>query len=71
VRTITKRAAKVSVRGYFGDRPLSTGATIEIRVSAPRSIGRFISFTMRKDRGTPTPRKACLGPNASDVEACP
>jgi len=70
-RTVTKRSATVSVRGYFGDRPLSRGAVIEIRVSAPRSIGRFVAYTMRRDRGTPTPRRGCLALNTTDVVTCP
>ena len=71
VRTVAKRSSKVSVRGYFGDRPLSRGAVIEVRVSAPRSIGRFISFTMRKDRKTPVPNRGCLAADAINVVACP
>jgi Ca2+-binding RTX toxin-like protein len=70
-RSVSSRSASVSVRGYFGDRPLSRGATIEVRVSAPRTIGRFISFTMRKDRNSPAPRRGCLAPNTTDVIACP
>jgi Ca2+-binding RTX toxin-like protein len=71
VRHIDKRTATVSVRGYFGDRPLARGSRIEIRVSATRSLGRFISFTMRKDRKTPVPKRGCLAANSSDVVACP
>jgi hypothetical protein len=70
-RSVTRRTASVSLRGYFGDRPLSRGARIEIRVSAPRTIGLFISFTMRKDRSSPPARRGCLAPNASDAIACP
>ena len=70
-RTIATRRAKVSIRGFFGDRPLSRGATIEVRVSAPKTIGRYISWTMRRDRRSPAPRRACLAPNATDVITCP
>jgi hypothetical protein len=70
-RSVTRRSTSVSVRGYFGDRPLSRGARIEIRISAPRTIGRFIAFTMRKDRSSPTPTRGCLAPNGNDAIACP
>ncbi|HEV2786679.1 MAG TPA: MopE-related protein, partial [Solirubrobacteraceae bacterium] len=44
-RTFPSRRPKLSVRGYFGDRPLAAGTRIEVRVTAPRTIGRVISFT--------------------------
>ena len=70
-RTIPARRATVSVRGLFGDRSMSAGTTIEIRVSAPRTVGRYIAFTMRRDRRSPRPRRACLAPDASNVVRCP
>ncbi len=70
-RTIPARRAKVSIRGYFGERPLSAGATIEVRVSAPKTVGRFISFTMRRDKRAPKPVRRCLAPNTTDVVTCP
>ncbi|HTN25280.1 MAG TPA: MopE-related protein, partial [Solirubrobacteraceae bacterium] len=69
-RSVPTRRAAVSIRGYFGDRPISRGSVIEVRVSAPRSIGRFISFTMQRGK-QPTQRRGCLAPNAVDVIACP
>ncbi|HUR86648.1 MAG TPA: MopE-related protein [Solirubrobacteraceae bacterium] len=70
-RTIPNRRTKVSIRGYFGERPLSAGATIEVRVSAPKTVGRFISFTMRRDKRAPTPVRRCLAANTTDVVTCP
>ncbi|MFP5365242.1 MAG: MopE-related protein, partial [Thermoleophilia bacterium] len=69
-RSIASRRSKVSVRGYFGDRPLSPGTRIEVRVSAPRTIGRTISFTMRRDRRNPGARRGCLPPGATRAVRC-
>ena len=69
-RTLPSRRSKFSVRGYFGDRPLSAGTRIEVRVSAPRSIGRVVSFTMRRDRRDPRPRRGCLPPDARTPVPC-
>ena len=69
-RTIGARRAKVSIRGYFGDRPLSSGSTIEVRVLAPRTIGRVATITMRKPGATPTRVFRCLPPGTTKPVAC-
>ncbi len=69
-RTLTSKRAKVSVRGYFGDRPLSPGTRIEVRITAPRTIGRSVMFRMRANRRSPTPRYRCLPPGSSTPVIC-
>jgi hypothetical protein len=69
-RTIGASRAKVSVRGYFGDRSLSQGSKVEARILAPRTIGRVMSFTMRKPGVTPKLIYTCLPPGATKPVAC-
>ncbi len=70
-RTIAARRGKVSVRGYFGDRRLSVGSRIEVRVTAPRTVGRVTTFTMRSGRRGPSILRRCLSPGATSPSVCP
>ena len=69
-RKITARRAKVSVRGYFGDRRLSRGSKIEIRVSAPRTVGRVVTLTVRPGKRNPSISRRCLQPGATSPSTC-
>jgi Ca2+-binding RTX toxin-like protein len=68
-RTVATARTKLSLRGYFGDRPLSIGAVIEVRVTAGDAVGRSESLTMRR-RGSPARSRGCLPPGATKAVAC-
>jgi Ca2+-binding RTX toxin-like protein len=69
-RTIGQRRARVSIRGYFGDRPLARGARVEVRILAPKTIGRVMFFTMGKPGATPRLNYRCLPPGTTTVVTC-
>ena len=69
-RTIGARRSKVSIRGYFGDRPLSRGSRVEVRVLAPRTIGKVMSFTMGRPGATPRLITRCLPPGTTTPVVC-
>jgi hypothetical protein len=62
--------AKLSVRGYFGDRPLSKGTVVQARVSVPRALGRLLTITMGKP-GSPKRGDGCLAANSTTQVPCP
>ena len=68
-RSVATARTRLSLRGYFGDRPLSIGTVIEVRVTANGAIGRSASLTMRR-RGAPARTLACLPPDASRAVSC-
>jgi Ca2+-binding RTX toxin-like protein len=68
--TLKTARAKYSIRGYFGDRPLSNGSTIEVRVSAPKSIGRSITILIRKPGQNPKRTDGCLDLGGLKAVAC-
>ena len=68
-RTIGSARTKLSLRGYFGDRPLSIGTVIEVRVTIDGAVGRSASLTMRR-RGSPARSQGCLPPGATKAVAC-
>jgi Ca2+-binding RTX toxin-like protein len=72
-RTTTLKAqrAKYSVRGFFGDRPLSNGTRIQARVSAPGSIGRSVTIAVRKPGPNPKVTRGCLALDAKTAVGCP
>jgi len=70
-RTLTTARSKVSLRGYFGDRSLSLGTKIEIRVSAPRTVARVFTYTIRVRGRTPPVVRRCLPPNTTTLLVCP
>ena len=72
-RTVTLKGqrAKFSVRGYFGDRPLPNGATIEARVSVGKSLGRAIKVSIRKPGQNPRSVRTCLALDGKTTVPCP
>ncbi len=68
-RTISTRRTKISIRSYFGDRALSSGTKIEVRVSAPRTIGKVFQFTLRSGK-FPSFATQCLPPGATAAVKC-
>jgi hypothetical protein len=70
-RTTTAKRAKLSIRGYFGDRRLAAGTKIEVRVSAPRTVSLVRTFTLRSGKLAPTVLNRCQAPGATTTSACP
>jgi Ca2+-binding RTX toxin-like protein len=68
-RTIGAARATVSLRGYFGDRPLSAGTVIEVRVTLTGAIGSATSLTVGRS-GAPARALGCLPPGATRAVAC-
>jgi Ca2+-binding RTX toxin-like protein len=68
--TVKSKRDKFSVRGYFGDRPLSNGSTIEARVSSGTSIGRSIKIAIRKPGQNPKLTRACLAIDGKTAAPC-
>jgi putative metal-binding protein len=63
------RLGSVGLLSLFEGRRLAPGTVIEIRVSAPQTIGKVVRFTLRRSR---LPRKTvlCLPPGARRPQAC-
>ena len=72
-RTVTLKTAraKYSVRGSFGDRPLSNGSTIEAKVSSGKAIGRAIKIAIRKRGQNPKLTRSCLALDGKTTLTCP
>jgi hypothetical protein len=51
-------------------RPLRAGVTLEIRVSHPGQIGKFVRFVVRRGK-LPTRQDSCLDPTSGRPIACP
>ena len=71
-RTVRLKGArtKYSVRGYFGERPLSNGTVITARVSVPKALGRTITIAIRKPGQNPKVTRACLLLDGKTTFAC-
>ncbi len=69
--TLKSKRSKFSIRGYFGDRPLSNGSTISVRVSSGKSIGRTIDVAIRKRTQNPRVARGCLALDGKTVAPCP
>lgn len=48
---------------------LAVGTRVEIRITAPGTIGKYVRYTMRA-RAIPSTRKACLAPGTNARVAC-
>lgn len=68
-RSVGTARTALSLRGYFGDRPLSIGTVIEVRVTVDGAVGSSVSLTMRR-RGSPARAGGCLPPGSTIVVAC-
>ncbi len=68
-RSLATARTRLSLRGYFGDRPLSINTVIEVRVTVDGAVGSSASLTMRR-RGSPSRTLGCLPPGATRVVAC-
>jgi Ca2+-binding RTX toxin-like protein len=58
-----------NIRGPVRSSRLGIGATLDIRVLAPRSIGKVVTFTMRSLKG-PKQRTLCLRPGKTKPKRC-
>jgi hypothetical protein len=48
---------------------LRAGATIELRITAPDSVGKVLRFEIRRGR-VPQARRLCLAPGAAKAAKC-
>jgi Ca2+-binding RTX toxin-like protein len=70
-RTQKVAAAKVNLRRKFKlkDAALKPGAKLEVRITAPLSVGKVVSFKIR-DKKLPKSKTLCLPPGAAKGVAC-
>ena len=59
--------ARLSLRGFFGDRALSYGTVIEVHVTAPNAIGHAFKVTLNRK---PKKTTRCLPPGAPTAVRC-
>jgi hypothetical protein len=59
----------VSLTKLFRNRTLRAGAIVEVRVTAPNSIGKVVRFEVRR-RQVPQARTLCLAPGAANASKC-
>ena len=67
--TGSRPLARLSLRGLFGDRALGFGTKLEVRVTAPSSIGKVFSLRMRKTKA-PARTIRCLPPGSNVPVRC-
>ncbi len=68
------RSFGVGANGTLGltrlfTRKLRPGAALEIRITAPNAIGKFVRYRIRRDR-LPELRRSCVPPGATDPARC-
>jgi hypothetical protein len=59
----------VSLTKFFKHRTLRSGTTVDVRITAPNSIGKVVRFEIRKRR-VPQARTLCLAPGAAKPSKC-
>ena len=69
-RTFKPKRGKVNLLRTFGKPRLRTGARIEIRITAPDALGKFVSYTMRSGK-TPKVVRKCVEPVAPRPSGAP
>ena len=60
-------AARLSLRGLVGDRALSIGTVIVVRVTSPNAIGREFKLTLSRK---PKKTTSCVPPGAKVSVKC-
>jgi putative metal-binding protein/hemolysin type calcium-binding protein len=68
-KRLTVRKRRAIATRLFKGAELSIGAVIEIRISAPETMGKVVRYTMRSGR-LPAKRELCLTPDASRPRRC-
>jgi PKD repeat protein len=70
-RDVRVQAARAAVRlRSFEQRPLRAGTVIEVFVTAPRRIGKYTRFTVRREL-SPARTDLCLKPGRAKPTGCP
>jgi hypothetical protein len=64
------RTPTLDLSSLFAGRPLQAGVTIEIRITAPQAIGKFVEFTVTK-KAMRKSRSQCLRPGRRSPVQCP
>lgn len=68
-RTTKKKTKRLSFYKYYRRAKLRKGATIEVEITKPGFVGRFIRFKV-KPRAVPTPQVLCIFPGDPKAKAC-
>jgi hypothetical protein len=68
-RTFRPRRGSVSLTGAFSSARLRPGAALTIEITAPNSVGKVLTFTIRSG-AAPSQSKRCLPPGARAPSAC-
>jgi hypothetical protein len=59
----------VSLTKLFRHRTLRSGSVVDVRITAPNSIGKVVRFQIRRRR-VPQARTLCLAPGAANASKC-
>jgi hypothetical protein len=65
--TGARPTARLSLRGVVGDRTISLGTVLEVRVTSPNAIGRAFKLTLDKK---PKKTTLCIPPGAKTPVKC-
>jgi hypothetical protein len=68
-KTVTKKTTSFSFFKQYRKARLRKGATIEIVITKPGAVGRFVIFKM-KPRAVPTPKPMCVNPGETKATQC-
>jgi hypothetical protein len=68
-KTAKVSGAKAQLAALFKQRKLKPGAKVEISITAPLSVGKFVRFTIRKKK-TPKIEQLCIAPGAMSPGRC-
>ena len=69
-KTVRRRGSAFDLRRAIGRRTkLYVGSTLEVRITAPNSIGKVVRYKFRR-RAVPSKRELCLAPGATRPAAC-
>jgi hypothetical protein len=60
-RHVSRATARVGLQALFGNARLRPGTVIEIRITAPDTIGKLVRYTVRHSK-LPSVRRLCLPP---------
>ena len=67
--TVADAHGAVSLTKLFKHRTLRSGSVVDVRITAPNSIGKVVRFEIRRRR-VPQARTLCLAPGAAKAAKC-
>jgi hypothetical protein len=68
-RRVDKGAARIRLQPLFGNAELRPGTVIEIRITAPQTIGKLFRYSIRRGK-LPSARTLCLPPGGASPRPC-